>query len=116
MFKLLLIRKWHNLSDPGLEEALYDRSSFISFSGFSLISSLPDCSTICRFRNNLLELSLYEKLMEEINSQIESKGLMVKRGAVVDATIIESSRRPRKVTEIMPEDRSEEKSETPASV
>ena len=113
MFKLLLIQKWHNLSDPGLEEALYDRSSFIFFSGFSLISSLPDHSTICRFRNNLLELNLYEKLMEEINSQIESKGLMVKEGAIVDATIVESSRRPRKVMEIMPEDRSEEKTEMP---
>jgi len=116
MFKLLLIQKWHNLSDPGLEEALYDRSSFIFFSGFSLISSLPDHSTICRFRNALLELNIYEKLFGEINRQLESNGMMVKEGAIVDATIIESSRRPRKVTELMPEDRHEEKSEMPAPV
>lgn len=116
MFKLLLIQKWYNLSDPGLEEALYDRSSFIFFSGFSLISSLPDHSTICRFRNTLLELNIYEKLLVEINRQLESNGTMVKEGAIVDATIIESSRRPRKVTEVMPEDRREEKSEMPASV
>jgi IS5 family transposase len=59
--------------------------------------------TICRFKNNLLELDLYEKLFEEINRQIESKGILVKEsnGAILDATIIESSRRPRKVVEII---------------
>ncbi len=114
MFKLLMIQKWHNLSDPGLEEALYDRSSFVFFSGFSLMSSLPDHSTICRFRNTLLELDIYEKLFGEINRQLESNGMMVKEGVIVDATIVESSRRPRKVTELMPEDRQEEKSEISA--
>ena len=110
MFKLLLLQKRYGLSDPGLEEALNDRISFIRFSGFSLSSPLPDYSTICRFRNTLLELGLYEKLFEEILGQLEVKGLLVKEsnGAIVDATIIESSRRPRKVTEIMPEDRKEE--------
>jgi IS5 family transposase len=110
MFKLLLLQRWYGLSDPGLEEALNDRISFIRFSGFSLSSPLPDYSTICRFRNTLLELDLYEKLFEEILKQLEVKGLLVKEsnGAIVDATIIESSRRPRKVMEIMPEDRKEE--------
>ena len=114
MFKLLLLQRWYNLSDPGLEEALNDRISFIRFSGFSLVSSLPDHSTICRFRNALLELNLYERLFEEINRQLESSGILVRKGAIVDATIIESSRRPRKVMEIMPEDRKEETIETPA--
>ncbi|MCX5814096.1 MAG: IS5 family transposase [Proteobacteria bacterium] len=116
MFKLLLLQRWNGLSDPQAEVAIKDRISFILFTGFSISSPMPDYSTICRFRNNLLELNLYEKLMEEINSQIEFKGLMVKKGAIVDATIVESSRRPRKVTELMPEDRMEEKSEMPASV
>jgi IS5 family transposase len=56
MFKLLLLQKWYGLSDPGLEEALNDRISFIRFSGFSVSSPLPDHSTICRFRNAILEL------------------------------------------------------------
>lgn len=115
MFKSLLLQRWYGLSDPGLEEALNDRISFIRFSGFSLVSSLPDHSTICRFRNALLELNLYEKLFEEINRQLESNGILVKTGAIVDATIIESSRRPRKVMEIMPEDREEEKTEIPSA-
>jgi len=115
MFKLLLLQRWYGLSDPGLEEALMDRISFIRFSGFSLTSSLPDHSTICRFRNALLELGLYEKLFEEIMRQLESKGLWVResRGAIVDATIVESSRRPRKVMEILPEDRKEENTTPP---
>jgi len=94
MFKLLLLQRWYNLSDPGMEEALNDRISFIRFSGFSFASPLPDHSTICRFRNNLLDLGIYEKLFEQINRQLESQGMLVKEGAIVDATIIESSRRP----------------------
>jgi IS5 family transposase len=113
MFKLLLLQRWYGLSDPGLEDALYDRISFIRFSGFSLGGSLPDHSTICRFRNTCMELGIYEKLFGEINRQIESHGLLVKEGAIVDATIVESSRRPRKVIEVMAEDRSEEETDTP---
>lgn len=118
MFKLLLLQRWYGLSDPGLEEALNDRISFIRFSGFSLSSPLPDYSTICRFRNTLLEMNLYEKLFEEILKQLEMKGLLVKQtnGAIVDATIIESSRRPRKVVEIMPEDRTEEETTDVSSI
>jgi IS5 family transposase len=114
MFKLLLLQRWYGLSDPGLEEALYDRISFIRFSGFSLGSTLPDHSTICRFRNTLMELGIYEKLFAEINHQIESHGLFVKEGAIVDATIVESSRRPRKVIEVMAEDRKEGEPDVPS--
>lgn len=110
MFKLLLLQRWHGLSDPGLEEAVKDRISFIRFSGFSLESTLPDHSTICRFRNALLELHIYEKLFGEILRQLESKGILVKEsnGAILDATIVAPSQRPRKVIEVMPEDRKEE--------
>ena len=113
MFKLLLLQRWYGLSDPGLEDALSDRISFIRFSGFSLGSTLPDHSTICRFRNTCMELDIYEKLFAEINRQIEFHGLLVKEGAIIDATIVESSRRPRKVIEVMAEDRGEEETDTP---
>jgi IS5 family transposase len=115
MFKLLLLQRWYGLSDPGLEDALYDRISFLKFSGFSLGSSLPDHSTICRFRNTLMELVLYDSLFAEINRQIESHGLLVREGAIVNATIVESTRRPRKVIEVMAEDRSEEEPSSEAS-
>lgn len=115
MFKLLLLQRWYGLSDPGTEEALKDRISFIRFTGFSLQSALPDYSTICRFRNTLLAENIYETLFSGINRQLEEKHLIVRgvNAAIVDATIVESSRRPRKVIEIMPEDRKEEETETP---
>jgi IS5 family transposase len=110
MFKIMLLQTWYDLSDPQTEEALLDRISFARFVGLSLASDVPDHSTICRFRNELLELGLYEKLFNEINKQLEEKGILVRKGAIVDATVIESSRRPRKVveTERIPEDRKEE--------
>ncbi len=60
-----------------------------------------------------LELNLFERLFEEIIRQLEEQGILVREsnGAIVDATIIESSRRPRKVIEIMPEDRREDTEE-----
>lgn len=118
MFKLLLLQRWHGLSDPGLEEALNDRISFIRFAGFSVSSTLPDHSTICRFRNALLERNLFGKLFEEITRQLEEQSILIKEsnGAIVDATIIESSRRPRKVVEFMPEDRKEDTEEISSTV
>jgi transposase, IS5 family len=115
MFKILLVQTWYNLSDPEMEEALYDKISFIRFVGLSMTSDVPDHSTICRFRNELLRLELYEKLFQEINLQLEEKEILVKKGAIVDATVIESSRRPRKKieTESIPEDRKED--QTPAT-
>lgn len=85
---------------------------------FSIKSIAGLFEAICRFRNNLLELDLYEKLFEEINRQIESKGILVKEsnGAILDATIIESSRRPRKVVEIMQEDRKEGETDISSTV
>lgn len=116
MFKLLLLQRWYNLSDPQLEETLNDRISFIRFSGFSFTSPLPDHSTICRFRNTLSELNLFEPLFNEIIRQLESKGIIIKQGAIVDATIIESSRRPKKVVDTIAEDRKEETTYKPDNI
>ena len=110
LLKMLLLQRWYNLSDPALEEAVNDRLSFLRFTGFSFDSSIPDETTICRFRNTLIEKGLYKKIFEKINHQFERKEILVKKGAVVDASLVTSSRRPRKIIEQMPEDREEEKS------
>ena len=68
---------------------------------------MPDSTTICRFRNEIIKGELYKKVLKELNRQLEYKGIIVKQGAIVDATIIDSSRRPRKVVNVMDEDRSE---------
>jgi len=102
MFKTLLLQQWHSLSDEQTEEALCVRLDFMLFTGFELNSDTPDSSTICRFRNKLIEKNLDEKLFSEINKQLEKAGLKLlkAKGAVIDASIIESAARPRKVVNI----------------
>jgi len=116
MFKVLLLQTWYDLSDPLTEEALLDRISFQRFTGFSSSDDIPDYSTICRFRNELLNSGLYDKLFRDINRQLEKMELMVKKGVIIDATVIESSRRPRKTIEVMPEDRKEDEQEPESDV
>jgi IS5 family transposase len=116
MFKMLLLQRWYNLSDPGLEAAMCDRISFIRFAGLSFESSVPDETTICRFRNELLATGLHHKLLGQINKQLEALGLLGRNGAVVDATIVASSRRSRKVIDVIAQDRAEDEAdETPES-
>ena len=101
MFKSLLLGQWHSLSDPGLEQSLRVRLDFLEFSGFSLGSNLPDETTFCRFRNKLVKQNKFDALFKEVNLQLEALGLKVKSAdvAIVDATIISSNARPRKVLE-----------------
>lgn len=101
MFKALLLGQWHSLSDPGLEEALRLRIDFMMFSGFEIGDEVPDETTLCRFRNKLVERNLYERLFKEINNQLEEQGIKVKKAeaALLDATIITSAARPREKIE-----------------
>ncbi len=116
MFKVLLLQTWYDLSDPMTEEALLDRLSFQRFTGFSSSDDIPDHSTICRFRNELMKTGLYEKLFREINRQLDKRELIVKKGVIIDATVIESARRPRKTVETAPEDRKEEETEPDVNI
>jgi transposase, IS5 family len=94
MFKALLLQQWYGLSDPALEEALLDRVSFRRFCGFALDADSPDETTLCRFRNALKEAKLGDKLFAEINRQLDARGLVVRQGTLVDATLIASALRP----------------------
>ncbi len=108
MFKILLLQRWYALSDPATEQALWDRLSFVRFVGFSLTQDIPDETTICRFRNGLVKLGVFEELLNMLNAQFEAKALLVREGAIVDASIIESARRPRKAVEVVACDRQED--------
>lgn len=90
MFKALLLQSLYGLSDAELEEALGDRLSFRRFVGLSLEDSTPDHTTICRFRNRLIDGGLLEKLFAELDRQLEAAGLILKRGTMLDATLIET--------------------------
>ena len=95
MFKTLLLQSLYGLSDAETEEALCDRLSFRRFVGLSLEDEAPDHSTICRFRNLLVERGLLEKLFAELDKQLDEAGLILRRGTMLDATIIETTaRRP----------------------
>jgi IS5 family transposase len=97
LLRCLLLQQWYGLSDPGLEEALADRLSFRRFVGLSLSDPVPDHSTLSRFRTLLVERGLSERVLAEVNRQLETKGLIVKRGTLVDASLIgANARRPRK--------------------
>jgi len=91
MFKVLLLQSLYGLSDAEMEEALGDRLSFRRFAGLALTDAVPDHSTICRFRNLLVEKGLLEKLFAELDRQLEKAGVILKRGTMLDATVIETS-------------------------
>lgn len=90
MFKALLLQSLYGLSDAELEEALNDRLSFRRFVGLSLEDATPDHTTLCRFRLALIEARLLDKLFAELDRQLETAGLILKRGTMLDATLIET--------------------------
>lgn len=94
LFKILLLQQWYNLSDEGVEAAVDDRLSFRRFCGFPLDQSIPDHATIWRFREALGKLGLAEAVFDALNAQLEHRGLIVKRGTLVDATIIKAAAAP----------------------
>jgi transposase, IS5 family len=97
LVRCLLLQQWYDLSDPGLEEALADRLSFRRFAGLSLSDAVPDHSTLSRFRKALCDQGLGEAMLDEINRQLAALGLMVKRGTLIDASLIEAhARKPAK--------------------
>lgn len=97
MFKVLLLQRWYGLSDPAMEAALFDRISFLRFAGLSLEDATPDHSTIWRFRERLTKDGLIERLFVELGRQLDARGLLIKQGTLIDASMVTSAaRRPRK--------------------
>jgi IS5 family transposase len=96
LFKALLLQRWYDLSDEALEASLSDRLSFLRFCGLSLEDDVPDHSTFWRFRERLGEAKLIEPLFAEMQRQLEGHGVLVKRGTLIDATLMQAAaRRPR---------------------
>jgi IS5 family transposase len=88
MFKIVLLQQWHTLSDPAAEEAVRDRLSFRRFCGLPLEPETPDHASIWRFRKTIDKLGLSAAVLAEVNRQLDGLGLIVKRGTLVDATLI----------------------------
>jgi IS5 family transposase len=94
MLKALLLQQWYGLSDADLEDAINDRVSFRKFLGLSLEAPSPDHTTLCRFRNRLVAKGLSEKLFGEFEKQLEGRGLILKRGTMIDASLVATPHRP----------------------
>jgi IS5 family transposase len=92
--RMLLLQHLYNLSDPELEDQLNDRLSFQRFCGIPLSEPVIDFSTFWRFKERLAEQDIPVQIFEQVNAQLEEKGLFLKRGTIVDASIIASSGRP----------------------
>lgn len=91
MLRIYFLQQWFNLSDPGAEEALYDIVSMRMFAGIELGQEvIPDETTILNFRRFLEQHKLPQRFFELINKILENKGLLMKSGTIVDATIIDA--------------------------
>jgi IS5 family transposase len=88
MLRIHFMQQWFTLSDPAMEEALHDVPLFREFAGLSLGDRLPDESTILRFRHLLEKHKLADQILATVNELLQRKGLMLKAGTVVDATLI----------------------------
>ena len=89
MLRIYFLQQWFNLSDPAVEEALYDSVVMRDFVGIDLgREPVPDETTICKFRHLLEEHGLGGEMLEAVNLHLQSKGVRITTGTIVDATII----------------------------
>ncbi|MDX6456905.1 MAG: transposase, family [Acidobacteriaceae bacterium] len=89
MLRTYFVQQWFNLSDPGVEEALYDSAGLRRFVGVDLgRAPAPDETSVCRFRHLLETHDLGGAVLDAVNHHLASKGIRITTGTIVDATII----------------------------
>ena len=92
MLRMYLLQIWFNLSDAGLEDAIYDSYAFQRFIGINFLEEqVPDATTLLKFRHLLEEHKIGEALFDDINERLDKAGLIMHGGTIVDATIIHST-------------------------
>ena len=87
----LFLQNWYSLSDPMTEELIHDRISFRKFLDIKDTDTIPDETTICKFRNRLIKKRLLSRIFEEVKKMMEENNLILNEGTLVDATLIHSS-------------------------
>ena len=88
LLKAVLLAQWHSLSDEAMEQALEDRLSFRRFCGLGLMDAVPDHTTLWRFREALGKAGLADACFAEIERQIGRRGFVIRKGTLVDASLI----------------------------
>lgn len=93
MLRMLLLENWFDLSDEGIEDAIYDSYAMKWFVGIDFAGGeqVPDATTLCRFRKLLTDHHLQEKFFSQVQELLRAEGREVRGGTIVDATIIEAS-------------------------
>lgn len=109
LFKMCLLQTWYGLSDYEVEDRVNDSISFGYFCGLNIDQVSPDHSTLSRFRTALTKAKVFEMLFKEINNQLEAHNIIVKSGAIIDASVIDTPLRPKgKTNHKVTEDREDE--------
>ena len=89
MLRMYFLQQWYALADEALEDALYDSQAMHSFAGIDLgVESVPDATTLLKFRHLLEKHALTEGIFKEINAHLSERNLLMREGTIVDATII----------------------------
>ena len=89
MLRIYFLQQWYGLADEGLEDGLYDSQALRGFAGIDLaVESVPDATTLLKFRHWLERHDLTRVLFEEVGAMLEERGLLMRQGTIVDATII----------------------------
>jgi len=113
LFKMLLLETWYGLSDYEVEDRINDSISFSYFCGLTIEQVAPDHSTLSRFRTELTKTGTFEKLFKLINLQLEEHHIIIKKGVIVDASVIDTPLRPKGTTkQEVTEDRSDKEIKT----
>lgn len=90
MLRIHCLQQWYTLSDPAMEDALYEISSMRLFAGLSLDKPIPDHTTIMNFRHLLEKHNLGRQIFDDVNQWLTDAGVILKEGTLMDATIIEA--------------------------
>lgn len=103
MLRIHFMQQWFALSDPGMEEALHDIPALRAFARLDAGNDLiPDESSILRFRHRLEEHGLADRLLVEVNALLSERGLLLRQGAIVDATLISAPSSLRRIAAHVP--------------
>ena len=91
MLRMFLLQAWFNLSDEGMEDAIYDSCTMRRFMCLDFNQEqVPDATTLCKFRKLLFENNIAQILFDAVNKALEKHGHIMRGGTIVDATIIEA--------------------------
>ena len=89
MLRIYFLQQWYGLADEALEDALYDSQALRVFAGIDLaVATVPDATTVLNFRHWLEQHDLTRVLFDEVGAMLEERGLLMRQGTIVDATII----------------------------